>query len=254
MTAAPGAPAVARSLRGGRRAVLTAARRAAAPVAGSVVAVRTDHARVVLTFDDGPEPGGTDRVLAALADAGATATFFVLMTRVRRYRGLFDEVAAAGHEVALHGVDHRPLPELAPDEVAAAMHRGRQELEDAAGRAVRWHRPPYGRQTPRTWRAVRRAGLTPVLWGPTTWDWRDVPHAARLAKAREGVHPGAVVLAHDGFAGPADGAADGPAPVLDRGRLIADVLAGYAADGLRACSLGEALDTGTVVREARFLR
>ncbi|WP_217991430.1 polysaccharide deacetylase family protein [Blastococcus aggregatus] len=238
----------------GRRTVLTAARRAAGPVAGSVVRVRTPEARVVLTFDDGPEPGGTDRVLGALADAGATATFFVLVGRVRRYRQLFDEIVAAGHEVGLHGMDHRALPEVPTAEVAAAMRAGRAELEDAAGRAVRWHRPPYGRQTLGSWRAVTGAGLVPVLWGPTTWDWRDVPHDVRLAKAREGVHPGAIVLAHDGFATAEDGASDGPAPVLDRGRLITEVLAGYAADGLRGCSLDEALQAGTAVREARFLR
>jgi peptidoglycan-N-acetylglucosamine deacetylase len=252
VTTGPGA--VARGLRAGRRAVLTTARRAAGPVAGSVVRVRTSEARVVLTFDDGPEPGGTDRVLTALADAGATATFFVLVGRVRRYRQLFEEIVAAGHEVGLHGIDHRALPELPPEEVARTARAGRAELEDAAGRAVRWHRPPYGRQTLRTWRAVSGAGLTPVLWGPTTWDWRDVPHEARLAKAREGVHAGAIVLAHDGFADSADGAFDGPAPVLDRGRLISDVLAGYAADGWAACALSEALEAGTAVREARFLR
>jgi peptidoglycan/xylan/chitin deacetylase (PgdA/CDA1 family) len=247
------APA-ARAYRAGRRAALTAARRAAGTLAGSVVSVRTAAPSVVLTFDDGPEPGGTDRVLAALADAGATATFFVLMTRVRRYRALFQEVVAAGHEVALHGVDHRPLPALPPHEVGPVVRGGRAELEDVLGRTVRWHRPPNGRQTPRTWRAVTGAGLTPVLWGPTTWDWRDVPHERRLAKAREGLHRGAIVLAHDGFAGPEDGAADGPAPVLDKGRLVGEVLAGYAAAGLRARSLGEVLAEGTAVREARFVR
>jgi peptidoglycan/xylan/chitin deacetylase (PgdA/CDA1 family) len=244
----------ARAYRAGRRAALTAARRAAGSVAGSVVSVRTTAPSLVLTFDDGPEPGGTDRVLAALADAGATATFFVLMTRVRRHRALFEEVVAAGHEVALHGVDHRPLPTLPPHQVGPVVRGGRAELEDVLGRTVRWHRPPNGRQTPRTWRAVTGAGLTPVLWGPTTWDWRDVPHERRLARAREGVHRGAIVLAHDGFAGPEDGAADGPAPVLDKGRLVREVLAGYAADGLRARSLGEVLAEGTAVREARFVR
>jgi peptidoglycan/xylan/chitin deacetylase (PgdA/CDA1 family) len=221
-------------------------------MAGSVVAVRTGRAQVVLTFDDGPEPGGTDRVLSALADAGATATFFVLLTRVRRHPGLFQDMLAAGHEIALHGVDHRALPDLPPAGLAALLRAGREELEDAAGRAVRWHRPPYGRQTLRTRRAVSRAGLVPVLWGPTTWDWKDVPQAERLDKAQQGVQPGAIVLAHDGFAGPDDGAFDGPPPVLDRGALIAGVLDGYAARGLRACSLGEALDAGSAVREARF--
>jgi peptidoglycan/xylan/chitin deacetylase (PgdA/CDA1 family) len=228
------------------------ARRSAGSLLGSAVEVRTARPEVVLTFDDGPEPGGTDRVLSALAGAGATATFFVLMTRVRAYPGLLGEVLAAGHEVALHGVDHRALPTLAPEEVARLVRAGKAELEDATGRPVHWFRPPYGRQTLRNWRAVTGAGLLPVLWGPTTWDWRDVPAAERVAKAQEGVRPGAIVLAHDGFAGPADGACDGPPPVLDRGELVTRVLEGYGERGLRARSLEHALASGALVRETWF--
>jgi peptidoglycan/xylan/chitin deacetylase (PgdA/CDA1 family) len=234
------------------RRLLSAGRPAAGLLAGSVVSVRTRVPSVALTFDDGPEPGGTDRVLSALADAGAGATFFVLLTRVRRYRSLLDDVLAAGHEVGLHGADHRALPDLPPHEVAGVVHGARAELEDASGREIRWYRPPYGRQTPRTWRAVRAAGLTPVLWGPTTWDWRDVAPAVRLAKAVEGARPGAVVLAHDGFAGAEDAAFDGPAPELDRGALIADVLKRYAELGLSTRSYGEVLATGSPVREYCF--
>jgi peptidoglycan/xylan/chitin deacetylase (PgdA/CDA1 family) len=221
-------------------------------VAGSVVAVRTGAPLVALTFDDGPEPGGTDRVLAALADAGASATFFVLLTRVRRYRGLLDEVVAAGHEIALHGVDHRALPDLPVEEVARLVRSGRAELEDVTGREVRWHRPPYGRLDLRSWRAVTGAGLLPVMWGPSTWDWKDVSHAERLARSRSGLHAGAVVLAHDGFPGPEDGVDDGPAPVLDRGALVADVLAGYAELGLAARPLGVVAGHGRLVREVRL--
>jgi peptidoglycan/xylan/chitin deacetylase (PgdA/CDA1 family) len=234
------------------RTARTAVRRGVGTVAGSAVSVRTAAPHVVLTFDDGPEPGGTDRVLAALADAGATATFFMLLTRVRRYRSLCEEVVAAGHEVALHGVDHRALPTLPAGEVARLARAGKAELEDATGREVRWCRPPYGRQTVRNWRALTSAGLMPVLWGPTTWDWKDVSHAERLEKAQQGVHPGAIVLAHDAFAGAEDGAFDGPAPVLDRGELITDVLGGYAARGLAARSVGDALGPGRLVLESWF--
>jgi peptidoglycan-N-acetylglucosamine deacetylase len=239
-------------LAAGRRTGVRMVRRAGGPVAGSVVAVRTTAPLVALTFDDGPEPGGTDRVLAALADAGASATFFVLLTRVRRHRGLLDEVVAAGHEVALHGVDHRALPDLPVEDVARMVRAGRAELEDVTGQEVRWHRPPYGRLDLRTWRAVTRAGLLPVMWGPSTWDWKDVPHAERLARSRHGLHAGAVVLAHDGFPGADDLVDDGPAPVLDRGALIADVLAGYAELGLAARSFGVVAGQGRLVREARL--
>ena len=117
---------------------------------GSVVRVETAEPQIVLTFDDGPDPVGTAEVLTALAEAGASATFFVLMSRARRHGSLLTEVVAAGHEVGLHGVDHQPLTDFT---YAAARRRtldGRRELEDRLGRPVRWFRPPYGRQTPRT--------------------------------------------------------------------------------------------------------
>lgn len=240
------------TVRAAALAARRSARRSAGTLLGSAVDVRTRRPEVVLTFDDGPEPGGTDRVLSVLADAGATATFFVLLTRVRRYRSLLDEVIAAGHEVALHGVDHRALPSLPPEEVARLVRAGKAELEDAAGRPVRWFRPPYGRQTLRNWQAITRAGLVPVLWGPTTWDWKDVPHEERVAKVEQGLRAGAIVLAHDGFAGPEDGACDGPPPVLDRGELIAGVLAACADRGLSARSLEQALLSGHLVRETWF--
>lgn len=242
----------AATLRTAVRASRRTVRRTAGTVLGSAVEVRTGAPHVVLTFDDGPEPGGTDRVLAALDAAGATATFFVLLTRVRKYPSLLADVVAAGHEVALHGVDHRALPTLPPDEVGRLVRAGKAELEDAAGMPIRWFRPPYGRQTMRNWRAVLGAGLLPVLWGPTTWDWKDVSPAERVAKAMNGVTPGAIVLAHDGFAGPEDGACDGPPPQVDRGELITSVLGGYAERGLAARSLGDALGTGSLVRETWF--
>ena len=228
------------------------ARRGVGTVLGSATSLSTGAPQVVLTFDDGPEPGGTDKVLAALADASASATFFVLLTRVRRYRALLDEVVAAGHEVALHGVDHRALPTLDADDVTRRVRDGRAELEDAIGGGIRWYRPPYGRQTLRNWRAITAAGMLPVLWGPTTLDWTDVPDEERVARSQRGLVRGSIVLAHDGFAGPDDGVCDGPAPTLDRGDLVTAVLDGFAAHGLVARSLGEALSSGRLVREPWF--
>jgi hypothetical protein len=62
------------------------------------------------------------------------------------------------------------------------------------------------------------------------------------------------VLAHDGFAGPEDGACDGPPPDLDRGRMVSAVLEGFATRGLVATSLGESLAAGELVRETWFSR
>jgi peptidoglycan/xylan/chitin deacetylase (PgdA/CDA1 family) len=219
-----------------------------AHVGASVVAVgSTRHPCAVMTYDDGPQPGDTEAVLGALSEFAATATFFMLVSRTRRYASLVDEVAAAGHEIGLHGLDHRRLTRLEPDVARRRIVDAKHELEDATGRAIRWFRPPYGSQSPATWTAVTDAGLTPVLWSAACMDWVEADDDERLAQVRGLRDSGAVILLHDGFAGRLDGVDDGAPPVIDRGKLSRSVLATCAAKGLRGCSMAEALQTGTPV-------
>ena len=221
---------------------------------GSVVEVRTERPEVVLTYDDGPDPRGTAQVLRALAEHGATATFFVLLTRARKHPSMLEEVLAAGHEVALHGLDHLKLTSLPAREVRRRCVAGKHELEDLIGRQVRWIRPPYGRQTLATWRATRASGLEPVLWGRSSGDSQNFSPAERLRHALDGVKAGDILLGHDGFATAMDGADDGPEPAVDRYLLGHDLLAGLRDRGLEGVSLGNALLTGTPFRAAWFKR
>jgi peptidoglycan/xylan/chitin deacetylase (PgdA/CDA1 family) len=223
-----------------------------APVGRSVAA--TTSGALVLTLDDGPDPVETPKVLATLEAHGATATFFVLLTRVRRHPELLEAVVAAGHEVALHGLDHRALTTFGAREAAARTRRGKAELEGAAGTPVRWFRPPYGAQTPVSWVAARSAGLVPVLWNGTTWDWKDVPDDERWAKAVESVGPGGILLAHDGIAGAADGVPAAHVPLVERARLLAQVLDVAGERGLVTRSLGAALEQARPVRTLSFTR
>lgn len=220
---------------------------------GSVVGVHSAEPLVVMTFDDGPQPGGTDAVLAVLAAHGVSATFFVLLGRVRRYPTLLADVVSAGHEIALHGPDHRSLTLFSYREAFSRTRDARAELEDRAGRRVRWIRPPYGRQTLRSWQAVRRVGLTPVMWSASAWDSRHVTDDERLATAAR-ASGGSILLAHDGFAGQWDGVDDGPEPGVDRGALVDHVLTGLRSRGLRPCSLADALEKGTPERSMWFGR
>lgn len=213
-------------------------------VMASVLEVQTDEPVVVMTFDDGPEPPHTQRVLRALRDHGAHATFFMLSARARRFPGLVRDVLDEGHEIALHGIDHRPLTGLPAEEVTRRTRDGRAELEDVAGVALRWMRPPYGQQSPRTYRAVRRAGLMPVLWGASSRDSADVSDEARMASAVRALRPGMVLLGHDGRAGPQDGVDDGDIPTFDRGDLASRILAAYAERGYSGTSLERALERG----------
>jgi peptidoglycan/xylan/chitin deacetylase (PgdA/CDA1 family) len=221
-----------------------------API-GSVRRVRAQRDLVVLTYDDGPQPGGTDRVLTALADAGTTATFFVLVGRARRHPGLLADVVAAGHEIALHGVDHVRLTTLPAAQVRTRTRDGRRELEDLAGKRIRWFRPPYGAQRPGTWAAIRSAGLESVVWSNEAKDWQD-DTVAELAGRTTTAQAGSVLLMHDGYADAADGVDDGPPPGFDRGELTRRVLTGFRERGLATSSLGDALAEGSLVRGAWF--
>jgi peptidoglycan/xylan/chitin deacetylase (PgdA/CDA1 family) len=213
-------------------------------IGASIYAVRTEARNVVLTYDDGPQPGGTERVLEALAEYGATATFFVLLTRVRRYRRLFMDVVEAGHEIGLHGMDHRRLPELDPADIESRTNAARSELQDLLGRAVGWFRPPYGAQSLETWRAVVRTGMTHVIGSHSLKDWMDVPVGTRHDIAVASARPGSIMLAHDGYASREDGVDDGKPPEIDRGELARDLLQVYREHNLSGCSLARALEQG----------
>ena len=207
---------------------------------------------LVLTYDDGPEPGGTDKVLRVLAEHGVTATFFVLLSRTRRYPGLLADLLAAGHEIGLHGVDHQRLTTLHPAHVAQRTADARHELEDTIGREVRWFRPPYGGQSAATWEAVRGTGLIPVVWTADLRDWMEITDEERLSGVRELTRPGAVILAHDGFATAADGAADGDPPRIDRARLSQGLIGICQSMDLTPGSLGQALAAGQPATKVWF--
>jgi peptidoglycan/xylan/chitin deacetylase (PgdA/CDA1 family)/GT2 family glycosyltransferase len=222
--------------------------------APSIVGVETPRPEFVLTFDDGPTPGTTESILEVLRDHGATATFFVLANRAVQHPSLMRDVLAEGHEIGLHGPDHRRLTLFSARQVRDRTRAARQTVEDLAGTPVRWFRPPYGAQGIRAWVGIRQAGLSSVLWSATFDDWRDLDPDERLRLAVDATTRGGIVLGHDGFAGPWDGVDDGPEPSLDRAAFLLRYLESTRSRGLRALSLGGALTDGATPVQATWLR
>jgi peptidoglycan-N-acetylglucosamine deacetylase len=122
----------------------------------------------------------------------------MLGTRARAAGSLVAEVADAGHEVAVHGDEHRNMLRRTPRGAADDILRCRDTLADATGVAPTWFRPPFGIQSYSSVRGARRAGLTTVLW--TTWgrDWRKeaTPQTITDDVLRRYVEGGTVLL-HD---------------------------------------------------------
>lgn len=213
----------------------------------------TTGTSLVLTFDDGPDPDLTPRVLEVLARHDAGATFFVLLTRARRHPDLIRRTLSAGHEIGLHGPDHRSLPSYPYRAARRRTAAARRELEAITGQPVRWFRPPYGDQSTSSFLAVRRAGLQPVMWSATTWDWKDVSPAERREKALGTAAPGGIVLAHDGTADVADAAVPASPVVCDTAALLDELLTEWRRRGIPAVSLGDALRTARPVYSLRFV-
>lgn len=154
--------------------------------------------QLAFTFDDGPDPASTPLFLELLADRGVRATFFLLGFMVRRSPGLAAEIVAAGHEVGVHGDEHRNLLFRDPVSTMADISRGRDVVAQSAGVEPRWYRPPYGILTTSAALAAKRAGLRPVLWTTWGWDWsaRSTPQTVRRTVRRHLADAGTVLL-HD---------------------------------------------------------
>ena len=126
---------------------------------------------VALTFDDGPHPEGTPAVLEVLAAAGATATFFLVGEQVARWPQVAAEIAAAGHEIAIHGYLHRLLLRRRVASLASDLDRAYDVIAAATGREPALYRPPYGVFSSGALGLVRRRGWEALLWSAWGRDW-----------------------------------------------------------------------------------
>ncbi|MCB7137042.1 polysaccharide deacetylase family protein [Cellulosimicrobium marinum] len=202
--------------------------------------------RVALTYDDGPHPEHTPRVLDVLAAHGVRATFFVLAGPARRNPALLARMVAEGHEVALHGADHRRLTHLPTRAAVSSVLDARRAVEDVAQVPVRLFRPPYGASTLRVNALLRARGLDVVLWTAEARDWVHGTEADLAAHALSTLRPGAFLLLHDDRADPE--LADDPAelPRFDRADLLRRILAGTTEAGLRPGPVGDLLADGAL--------
>ena len=150
------------------------------------------------TFDDGPDPRWTPAVLAALADARARATFFVLGSRAREHPELVRRALAEGHGVELHGHEHLRHPASGREAVAADLDAGLQALRELGAEPRLW-RVPWGDLASWTEGLAAERGLRAAGWTVDTHDWRGDDAPTMLAACEAELDDGAIVLAHDGI-------------------------------------------------------
>jgi uncharacterized protein (TIRG00374 family) len=180
---------------------------------GKVVGIgTTPQPMVAITFDDGPSPEWTPGVLDALRDSGARATFFALGRQVRAHPDIARRIVDEGHELASHGDDHSLLVFAGPRAIVHQFRAAESALSDAAdGRVTKLFRAPHGFRNPFVSAIAGQEGYRMVGWHGAVFDTARPGVDAIVARCRNVLRPGAILLLHDG-----DGSGHGG----DRGQTV----------------------------------
>lgn len=192
-------------------------------------AAAAGRGEVALTFDDGPDPEVTPRVLDLLDDAGMKATFFVIGRHARAHPRLTAEIARRGHRVENHTDTHPHLFACYPAALLRReVERAQEAIAAATGRRPRLFRAPAGLRNPFLEWVLHRSGLRLVAWTRRGFDAVDQNPAAVARRLLRGLAPRDILLLHDGRA---SGDPGGNPVVLEALPRVLDAL---AARGLRS--------------------
>lgn len=189
--------------------------------------------RVYLTFDDGPDPQWTPRILDILAEAAVPATFFLVGQLTVRHPALVRRLAAEGHEAGNHTWSHRHPWTVRSSKARQEVHDGAAAIAGIIGRAPKFFRPPHGRLRRCMIEEAERGGQNLVLWDRSAVDWGPLGSARGIGTRLCAARAGDIVLMHDGGRGinhPEELVKVLPAFLANLGRR--GVLPGLLPDGL----------------------
>lgn len=168
-------------------------------VFGSVLGQLPSHDKQVsLTFDDGPNPDATPRILDALREHDVKATFFILGAHAERWPDLVRRVVSEGHQIGNHGYFHEKLHLKSPFYVKRDIVLGKRAIERAGGSTPRFFRAPHGFRSPWVTSIAASLGERTIGWSLGVWDSDRPGVKAIVDRTIEGTKPGSIILLHDG--------------------------------------------------------
>jgi peptidoglycan/xylan/chitin deacetylase (PgdA/CDA1 family) len=175
-------------------------------VFGSVLSrLPGDEQLASITFDDGPNPVTTPRILDVLERDGVHATFFVLGRHADRWPALVKRMADDGHQLGNHGYYHRKLHRRTPGYVRDDLTRGADAIERACGVRPRHFRAPHGFRNPWVTPIARSMGERTIGWSLGVWDSARPGADEIVRRTLAGMRAGSILLLHDGDGYDADG-------------------------------------------------
>lgn len=153
---------------------------------------------VTLTFDDGPHPDFTPKLLQILQRENIKASFFLVGQQAEKYPALVRAISRAGHTVGNHTYHHVSLPKIPLEYAAEEVKACGDVLKTILGRPLRFFRPPGGRYDLDIAHAVNELGYTLVLWTDNPGDFEQPGTTAITERTLDRISPGGIILMHDG--------------------------------------------------------
>jgi peptidoglycan-N-acetylglucosamine deacetylase len=158
---------------------------------------KTGSAGVHLTFDDGPDPAATPRVLELLAKNSLKATFFLLGANVEKHPEIARRAAEEGHLLGIHAYDHVRLAFRSRKMIQDQLERTRSAVQMATGHDVRLFRPPFGFLEPSLLKHIGQMGFSTVMWDVDPGDWLEKDPVLIAKRVEKSAKAGSIVLLHD---------------------------------------------------------
>jgi peptidoglycan-N-acetylglucosamine deacetylase len=170
---------------------------------GIIKKVQTNKPWIALTFDDGPDPQETIKILDILKEYNAAATFFVIGEQGHKYPDILQREVSEGHEMANHSFSHREFRHLSGMEIMQEISKSEDEIYSITGQHTKLFRPPGGYYNNTIVETAENAGYTVILW---TWyqdskDWSKPGVQQIVNRVISNAHPGDIVLFHDRISG-----------------------------------------------------
>lgn len=152
---------------------------------------------VALTFDDGPDPTYTPRLLDALRSYDVKATFFVIADKALQRPEIIERMLEEGHEVQIHGFHHWMVPLLLPKQTRKQASGAAQALAQRFPIQPTWYRPTWGLSNLVTLTSPACRALRLVTWSVMVGDWRVTPSSVLLERIVSQMRPGDIIVLHD---------------------------------------------------------
>ncbi len=167
----------------------------------TAVSAASEEKLVALTFDDGPHPKNTEKLLGLLDEFEISATFFVIGQNIEYFPKVFEKLADSRHEIGNHTYSHPKLIKESPEGLAEELARCEQAIARYGREKCTLFRPPEGVRNAVVASVTKEKGYRSVYWNLDTLDWTGRSADAIVQTITSGVKNGSIILCHDYIVG-----------------------------------------------------